>query len=110
MDESKNYKPKYAREEDPWEESSWQTGSTHPPKSRSGMIAVLLVLVIFLSGIVTVLGVLNVKLFQQLKAQEQEQDLAISYSAESLVILRSESLPYISQLYLLDFMVENYIP
>ena len=29
---------------------------------------------------------------------------------ESLVILRSESLSYISQLYLLDFMVEKYIP
>ena len=82
MDENKNYKPKYAREEDPWEESSWQTGSTNPPKSRSGIVAVLLVLVIFLSGIVTVLGILNVKLFQQLKQQETEEDLAISYNAE----------------------------
>jgi len=82
MDENKNYKPKYAREEDPWEESSWQTGSTIPPKSRGGLVAVLLVLLIFLSGIVTVLGILNVKLFQQLKAQEQQEDLAISYTLE----------------------------
>ena len=66
MDDNKKYIPKYAREEDPWEESSWQTGSTNPPKSRGGLAAVLLVLVIFLSGIVTVLGILNVKLFQQL--------------------------------------------
>ena len=82
MDDNKNYKPKYAREEEPWEESSWQTGSTNPPKSRSGIVAVLLVLVIFLSGIVTVLGILNVKLFQQLKQQETEEDLAISYNAQ----------------------------
>ena len=84
MEESKNYKPKYVREEDPWEENSWQTGSTNPPKSRGGMVAVLLVLVIFLSGIVTVLGILNVKLFRQLKQQESQEDLAISYNLEEL--------------------------
>ena len=84
MDENKNYKPKYAREEEPWEENSWQTGSTNPPKSRGGLVAVLLVLVIFLSGIVTVLGILNVKLFQQLKQQESQEDLAISYNLEEL--------------------------
>ena len=84
MDENKNYKPKYAREEEPWEENSWQTGSTNPPKSRGGLVAVLLVLVIFLSGIVTVLGILNVKLFQQLKLQESHEDLAISYNLEEL--------------------------
>ena len=84
MEESKNYKPKYVREEDPWEENSWQTGSTNPPKSRGGVVAVLLVLVIFLSGIVTVLGILNVKLFRQLKQQEQQEDLAISYNMEEL--------------------------
>ena len=84
MEESKNYKPKYAREEEPWEENSWQTGSTNPPKSRGGLVAVLLVLVIFLSGIVPVLGILNVKLFQQLKQQESHEDLAISYNLEEL--------------------------
>ena len=84
MEESKNYKPKYAREEEPREENSWQTGSTNPPKSRGGLVAVLLVLVIFLSGIVTVLGILNVKLFQQLKQQESHEDLAISYNLEEL--------------------------
>lgn len=82
MEENKNYKPKYIREEEPWEQDSWQTGSTNPPKSRGGLVAVLLVLVIFLSGIVTVLGVLNVKLFQQLNSQERRQDLAISVTKE----------------------------
>ena len=82
MDDNKNYTPKYARDGDPWEESSWQTGSTNPPKSRGGLVAVLLVLVIFLSGIVTVLGILNVKLFRELKLQEQQEDLAISITRE----------------------------
>ena len=82
MEENTNYKPKYIREEDPWEVNSWQTGSTNPPKNRGGLIAVLLVLVIFLSGIVTVLGILNVKLFRQLKIQEQQEELAISYSED----------------------------
>ena len=100
MDENKYYKPKYIREDDPWEENSWQTGSTNPPKSRGGMVAVLLVLVIFLSGIVTVLGILNVKLFRQLKAQETQEDLAISYSPAELAepeLAVSETLPLQTQ-------------
>ncbi len=82
MDENKKYIPKYSREEDPWEENSWQTGSTCPPKSRGGLVAVLLVLVIFLSGIVTVLGILNVKLFRELNQQDQQEDLSISFTME----------------------------
>ena len=82
MEENQNYIPKYSRDEDPWEESSWQTGSTNPPKNRGGLVAVLLVLVIFLSGIVTVLGVLNVKLFRQLRQQEKQDELAISYTID----------------------------
>ena len=50
----------------PWDRDSYETGSTHPPKSRSGMIAVLLVLVIFLGGVVSVLGILNIRLSAQL--------------------------------------------
>ena len=84
MEENKNYIPKYSRDDDTWEESSWQTGSTNPPKSRGGLVAVLLVLVIFLSGIVTVLGILNVKLFRQLRLQEKQEELSISYAVEEI--------------------------
>ena len=35
---------------DPWEQDSYETGFTHPPKSRGGLIPVLLVLVIFLAA------------------------------------------------------------
>ena len=93
MDENKNYIPKYRRDDDSWEENSWQTGSTNPPKSRGGLVAVLLVLVIFLSGIVTVLGILNVKLFQELNQKEQEEELAISFTLEETAGTLPTSVP-----------------
>ena len=62
---------------DNWE---YGTGRTDPPKSRTGLLAVLLILVIFLTGIVSVLGVLNIRLFRQLAAQEEEQELPISFT------------------------------
>ena len=74
-----NYNPKYSSDPDPWDTGSWQTGSTQPPKSRGGAIALLLILVIFLCGIITVLGILNVRLFQKLQVQE-ENELSISFT------------------------------
>ncbi len=55
---------------DPWERDSYETGSTKPPKSRGGLIAVLLIAVIFLGGISSVLSVMNIKLFRQLNKNE----------------------------------------
>ncbi len=52
---------------DPWEQDSYQTGSTQPPKSRGGLVAVLFVTVILLCGITTALGVMNVRLFKKLQ-------------------------------------------
>ena len=65
--------------QDNWE---YGTGRTDPPKSRTGLMAVLLILVIFLTGIVTVLGVLNIRLFRQLSAREEEAELSISFTQE----------------------------
>ena len=80
MTEPNHYNPKYSREEDDlWQESMWQTGSIKPPKNRGGLIAVMLILIIFLCGIITVLGILNVKLFRELNIQEKN-DLSISFS------------------------------
>ena len=68
-------------------QDSWEygTGRTDPPKNRTGLLAVLLILVIFLTGIVTVLGVLNVRLFRQLSAREEESELSISFTQEETV-------------------------
>lgn len=57
------------RENQPWDPSYYGTGSTHPPKSHSGLVAVLLVLVIFLGGIASALGLLNIRLFRRLEGQ-----------------------------------------
>lgn len=63
------------------EEQTYQTGSTNPPKSYGGIIAFLLVLVIFLCGISTALGLMNIHLFRQLSTMEQPQeDCAVAFS------------------------------
>ena len=59
------------------------TGPTEPPKERGGAMALMLILIIFLFGIITVLGVLNVKLFQELKLKKQESELSISFTTEA---------------------------
>ena len=82
MDEHKKYNPKYSRDPEPWDDGSWQTGSTRPPKDRGGTMALLLILIIFLCGIITVLGILNVKLFTQLQSRE-EHSTSISFTPET---------------------------
>ena len=82
MDEQKKYNPKYSREPEPWDDGSWQTGCTQPPKDRGAPMALLLILIIFLCGIITVLGILNVKLFTQLQSRE-EASTSISFTPEN---------------------------
>ena len=77
----KNYNPRFSREEEPWDTDSWQTGSTEPPKDKGGIMALMLILIIFLCGIITVLGILNVKLFTQLQTRE-ETGTSISFTPE----------------------------
>ena len=67
---------------DPWDDGVYGTGRTQPPKSNNGPFALLLILVIFLCGIITLLSILNVRLFQQLNKQEEEAQLAISFTPE----------------------------
>jgi len=69
---------KYNQKE-PWESGVYETGRTRPPKNHTGLIAVLLVIVIFLSGLVSFLGLLNVKLFAQLKAMPAEDPNPVSF-------------------------------
>ena len=67
---------------DPWDDGVYGTGRTQPPKSNGGAQALLLILVIFLCGIITLLSILNVKLFQQLNKQEEQENLSISFTPE----------------------------
>lgn len=66
-----------------WDDSVYGTGPTNPPKNRGTLVALLLILIIFLCGIVTMLSLLNIRLFQELKTdQQQQQELAISFTTE----------------------------
>lgn len=56
---------------EPWEQDSYKTGSTQPPKKRSGLVAFLLVAVILLTGIASVLGAMNIRLFQILQSDRE---------------------------------------
>jgi len=66
-----------------WDDRYYGTGPTQPPKERSGLMALMLILVIFLFGIITVLGILNIRLFQELKLKRQEMELSISFTTEA---------------------------
>ena len=68
----------YRNHNEPWDPSIYGTGRTQPPKSHGGIVAFLLVIVIFLGGLVSVLGVLNVKLFTQLKELSYQQTDSLS--------------------------------
>lgn len=72
----------YRKPNEPWDPSIYGTGRTNPPKNRGGIIAFLLVLVIFLGGLVSVLGILNVRLFTQLKQQSKKQEDSLSFVAQ----------------------------
>ena len=61
--------------------TTYQTGSTRPPKSHQGIIAFLLILVILLCGTVTALSYMNIKLFRMLEKQEND---AIAFSQETI--------------------------
>ena len=65
---------------EPADPATYQTGSTRPPKSRSGLIAFLLMLIILLIGAVTILSVMNVKLFRQLNGETGNPILGLSIS------------------------------
>ena len=80
-------------------QDSWEygTGSTQPPKSRGGLIAVLLIAVIFLTGIVTVLGILNIRLVRQMGLPLPTREASISFSnAETRPLATDPSEPVLA--------------
>ena len=63
----------------PWDDGEYGTGRTRPPKSHSGLIAVLLIAIILLTGTITLLGFMNIRMFQQLSQQENKSDVTICF-------------------------------
>ncbi len=78
-----NRNPWDSQETDPWNQGTYRTGSTKPPKSHGGLVAVLLVLVILLTGIITILGLVNIRLFRQVNSRTVQETLPISVASDS---------------------------
>ena len=78
------------------ETSFYQTGRTQPPKQRGGALSLLLMAFIFLSGIVSVLGLLNIRLFHRAEESARDNPVAFSRAEESSV----QSAAYAGSFYL----------
>lgn len=66
-------------EHEPWDSDTYRTGSTQPPKKHGGLIAVLLIAVIALFGIVTILSMINIRLFTA-DGGKADESLSIDFS------------------------------
>lgn len=62
---------------EPWDQSMYRTGTVEPPRKHGALMVLLLIAVIVLAGIVTILSVMNVRLFTQLKVQKSELSLSL---------------------------------
>lgn len=60
--------------------NEYRTGCTNPQKSHGGLIAVLLICVIFLGGIASVLSLLNIRLFHYLEQSAANPDTPLSFA------------------------------
>ena len=68
------------------EEGSYRTGSTTPPKDYGGVVAAVLVLVIFFSGLSSALSMLNIRLFRNTDVMvDPKKDQTITFVAEGPV-------------------------
>lgn len=56
---------------EPAPDSVYQTGRTQPPRNHGGLLAVLLIAVIFLCGLSSWLGFLNIHLFRRVMGNEE---------------------------------------
>ena len=63
---------------DPWDTDFYETGSTHPPKKRRGLFALVLVAGIVLGSILTAFGGINLLRLAEFGAREEEPDLPAS--------------------------------
>ena len=74
-----------------WDARYYGTGPTEPPKEKNGTMTLMLILIIFLFGIIAVLGLLNIRLFQELKTKRQEAELSISFTTEATLPPETEA-------------------
>lgn len=66
-----------------WDSGTYQTGSTTPPKEHRGLIAVLMIIITFLGGLASTLGLLNVRLLLQLAQADAPADTVALYQGST---------------------------
>ena len=71
------------------EQYAYRTGRTDPAKSSRGVIAVLLICVIFLGGLVSGLSIMNIHLFRKL---QRTQAAPVSFARGEAAQIREDSL------------------
>ena len=62
--------------------NEYRTGPTRPKKNSNGLIAVLLICIIFLGGLVSALSLLNIRLFRLL--QQEQGNIPLSFATGDL--------------------------
>ena len=70
----------------------YRTGQTKPEKSSRGLVAFLLICVIFLCGVVSVLGMMNIHLLSKLRQANEPAPLSFSREVASSVVPEGSSL------------------
>ena len=68
---------------EPWDDGIYETGRTRPPKRHGGFLALFFVTVIFLSGIICALSVLNIRLLDELSGEPEEASISMSFSGSN---------------------------
>ena len=76
---NKNWNNSEYPDQDPWDRGTYQTGYTRPPRGSRGLVALLLVIIIFLCGIVSILTMLNIRIFQEMSSQIPKETAAIDF-------------------------------
>lgn len=77
----RNEKPNTTEYTESWDTGTYQTGSAKPRDEHRGLIAILMILVTFLGGIASALGLINIRLLQKL-AQEPNAPANVSVYME----------------------------
>lgn len=75
---NKNSKNEYVES---WDAGTYQTGNTTPPKRSSLLVSVLLMLVIFLGGIASALGLVNMRLLIALQKAQPDPTVPLQLQA-----------------------------
>lgn len=71
--------------------NTYQTGSTQPPKSRKGLLASVLMVAIFFSGMISALSLMNVNITESLEEWMEPDACTVSFTDVTDVMACADS-------------------